>query len=75
MGWHRWVNRSKLYRHLYLILYDLDDKPVRPWITDNEPKPWGYQDEEYYILDTSHPDAMEYMRNVFTTLHDWSSYV
>lgn len=67
-------NRSKLYRqHPDWILYDLDDKPVRPWITDNEPKPWGYQDEEYYILDTSHPDAMEYMRNVFTTLHDWGA--
>ena len=67
-------NRSKLYRqHPDWILYDLDDKPVRPWITDNEPKPWGYQDEEYYILDTSHPDAMEYMRNVFATLHGWGA--
>lgn len=67
-------NRSKLYRqHPDWILYDLDDQPVRPWITDNEPKPWGYQDEEYYVLDTSHPDAMEYMRNVFATLHDWGA--
>ena len=42
--------------------YDTEDKPVRPWITDNEPKPWGYQDEEYYCLDTSHPEAMAYMK-------------
>ena len=67
-------NRSSLYRqHPDWILHDLDDKPIRPWITDNEPKPWGYQDEEYYILDTSHPDAMEYMRNVFATLHAWGA--
>lgn len=63
-------NRSQLYqKHPDWILYDLDGKPVCPWITDNEPKPWGYQDEEYYVLDTSHPEAMEYMRHVFVTLH------
>lgn len=64
-------NRSRLYKeHPDWILYDTEGRPVRPWITDNEPKPWGYQDEEYYALDTSHPDAMEYMRQVFTTLHE-----
>lgn len=67
-------NRSRLYReHPDWILYDLEEKPVRPWITDNEPKPWGYQDEEYYVLDTSHPEAMEYMRQVFTTLRSWGA--
>lgn len=67
-------NRSHLYaKHPDWILYDLEGKPVRPWITDNEPKPWGYQDEEYYVLDTSHPDAMEYMRTVFSTLHSWGA--
>ncbi|WP_320920340.1 glycoside hydrolase family 36 protein [Eisenbergiella porci] len=67
-------NRSRLYReHPDWILYDTEDKPVRPWITDNEPKPWGYQDEEYYCLDTSHPEAMAYMKNVFETLHSWGA--
>lgn len=67
-------NRSRLYReHPDWILYDLEGKPLRPWITDNEPKPWGYQDEEYYCLDTSHPDAMAYMRRVFTTLREWGA--
>lgn len=67
-------NRSRLYReHPDWILYDLEGKPIRPWITDNEPKPWGYQDEEYYCLDTSHPDAMDYMRHVFTTLREWGA--
>lgn len=67
-------NRSRLYReHPDWVLYDWEGKPVRPWITDNEPKPWGYQDEEYYCLDTSHPDAMSYMRHVFTTLRKWGA--
>lgn len=67
-------NRSRLYReHPDWILYDLAGNPIRPWITDNEPKPWGYQDEEYYCLDTSHPDAMAYMRHVFTTLREWGA--
>ncbi len=67
-------NRSRLYReHPDWVLYDLDGNPIRPWITDNEPKPWGYQDEEYYCLDTSHPDAMAYMRHVFMTLREWGA--
>lgn len=67
-------NRSKLYReHPDWILYDLEGNPIRPWVTDNEPKPWGYQDEEYYCLDTSHPDAMAYMRYVFATLREWGA--
>lgn len=67
-------NRSRLYQeHPDWILYDCDGFPLRPWITDNEPKPWGYQDEEYYVLDTSHPDAMEYLRNIFATLRRWGA--
>ncbi len=62
-------NRSQLYReHPDWVLHDLDEKPVQAWIMDNEPKVWGYQDEVYYILDTSHPEAMAYMRRVFRTL-------
>lgn len=65
-------NRSRLFiEHPDWILYDIEDKPIRPWITDNEPKPFGYQDEEYYVLDTSHPDVMAYMRKVFHTLKEW----
>lgn len=67
-------NRSRLYReHPDWILYDREDKPIRGFIMDNEPKYSGYQDEEYYVLDTSHPDAMQYMRTVFTTLHEWGA--
>lgn len=67
-------NRSRLYKeHSDWILYDQENIPVKPWIWNNEPKPWGYQDEEYYVLDTSHPDAMEYMKNVFSTLKKWGA--
>lgn len=67
-------NRSRLYKeHPDWVLYDLDGRPLRPWIYDNEPKAWGYQDEEYYALDTSHPDAMEYIVNVFKTLKSWGA--
>lgn len=67
-------NRSRLFaEHPDWILYDLNGNPVTPWIMDNEPKVWGYQDEEYYVLDTSHPEAMEYMRHVFRTLKSWGA--
>ena len=65
-------NRSRLYReHPDWILHDLEGKPLVLWVMDNEPKVWGYQDEEYYCLDTSHPDAMAYMKKVFTTFRGW----
>lgn len=65
-------NRSRLYReHPDWVLYTNDNSPVRMLVTDNEPKLWDYQDEEYYVLDTSHPQAFAYMRNVFATLRLW----
>lgn len=64
--------RSCLYReHPDWVLKNPDGTPYIELITDNEPKIWGYQDEEHYVLDTSHPDAMDYMRTVFKT---WKSY-
>jgi alpha-galactosidase len=33
---------------------------------------WHKRSEEYYILDTSHPDALDYLRQVFRTWrHEW----
>ena len=37
----------------------------------NEPKVWGYRDFEYYVLDTSNPQAFKYIIDVFRTLHSW----
>lgn len=65
-------NRSKLFReHPDWILRYLDGALVTPWRFFNERKVWSYQDEEYYVLDTSHPEAMEYMRTVFETYTRW----
>lgn len=67
-------NRSRLYSdHLDWILRDVNDDPITPWLQFNEPKPWGYQDEEYFVLDTSHPEAMAYMCDVFATLKRWGA--
>lgn len=67
-------NRSRLFaEHPDWVLYDLGNQPVKAWIMDNEPKVWGYQDEEYYVLDISHPAAMDYMRNVFRTMKEWGA--
>lgn len=59
-------NRSRLYReHPDWVLRDSAGLPVIEWRCYNEPKAWGYADEEYYVLDTSHPEAMNYIRGVF----------
>ncbi len=62
-------DESKLFReHPDWMLKDNDGEYVSLWRQYNEPKPWGYRDSDYYILDTSHPDAMEYIVNVFKEL-------
>ncbi|MBO4885259.1 MAG: alpha-galactosidase, partial [Clostridia bacterium] len=65
-------DNSRLFReHPDWMLKDTQGRYIRPWIQYNEPKPWGYRDSDYYVLDTSHPDAMAYLRRVFTTLRGW----
>lgn len=65
-------DNSRLYReHPDWILRYRDGSPVRPWIQYNEPKPWGYRDSDYFVLDTSCPEAMDYLRGVFRTLREW----
>ena len=65
-------DNSRLYReHPDWMLRTVDGGHVHPWIQYNEPKPWGYRDSDYFVLDTSHPDAMNYLRQVFTTLREW----
>ena len=65
-------DNSRLYReHPDWMLRSADGGLVCPWIHYNEPKPWGYRDSEYYVLDTSHPEAMAYLKHVFATLREW----
>ena len=65
-------NKSKLYKeHPDWILKGTDGKPL---LDSKGPK--GMIDnlvvnEERYYLDTSHPDAFEYLRNVFRTFKSW----
>jgi hypothetical protein len=67
-------NRSRLFReHPDWILRDHDGKPYGTWEIYGEPKVWGYRDEEYYVLDTSHPEAMAYLKTVFETFHAWGA--
>ena len=65
-------DQSRLYtEHPDWILRDLDGNPVSKIKSFNEPKAWGNPDGSYYVLDTSHPQAMNYLRNVFRTLKQW----
>lgn len=65
-------DQSRLYReHPDWVLYDLNDEPVTMLRSYNEPKVWGNLDSNYYVLDTSHPEAFAYLREVFGTLRAW----
>lgn len=64
-------NSRLFHEHPDWMLKNRDGSYVRPWIQYNEPKPWGYRDSDYFVLDTSHPDAMEYLRTVFKTLREY----
>jgi hypothetical protein len=59
-------NRSKLYlEHPDWILRYKDNKPVIEMSFYGENRLWGAMDEEIYCLDTSNPEVMAYLRNVF----------
>ncbi len=63
---------SELYKaHPDWLLRGTDGSPVAELSSFVEPKVWGNRDSHYYILDTSNPEAMAYLRKVFTTLRGW----
>lgn len=65
-------DRSTLYHeHPDWVLHGLDGKPVVQLRSYTEPKIWGNPDCDYYVLDASHPDALQYIENVFRTLKSW----
>lgn len=61
-------NRSRLFReHPDWVLYDLETgKPLVQWKHYGEYR-WHKRSEEYYILDTTHPEAFKYLQLVFRT--------
>jgi hypothetical protein len=63
-------SRSKLAReHPDWLLHDADGSRVVEWRRYDG----SALDEETYVLDSSHPDAMAYLRRVFTTLRGWGA--
>jgi hypothetical protein len=66
-------NRSHLYReHPNWVVKDRQSgQPIAHMRFYGEFR-WHKRSEEYYILDATHPDAFEYLRNVFRTWHhEW----
>jgi len=56
------ANRSRLYAdHPDWVLHDNQGKPIAKWKRYHD----GFECEETFILDTSHPDAMDYLTSVF----------
>lgn len=65
-------DQSELFqRHPDWILHDLAGNPVTELRSYCEPKLWGSRDGNYYVLDTSHPLALAYLKEVFATLRKW----
>ena len=65
-------DRSQLFRnHPDWMLSGPDGKPVVRLRSYTEPKIWGNPDCDYYVLDASHPEALAYIKEVFTTLRSW----
>lgn len=72
-----WVgNRSQLYQqHPDWVLRD--PKTGEPKVDSRrygEHRLWRCRSEEYFVLDTTHPEAFEYLRQVFRTWRkDWGA--
>jgi alpha-galactosidase len=65
-------SRSRLaIEHPDWLLRDSDGALLAPIRNYGEHRLWHYPDEEYHVLDTSHPDAFAYMRDVIRTLVQW----
>jgi hypothetical protein len=46
------------------VIRDFEGKPVPEWVRDGE---------EWYYLDTSNPEALNYLRLVFRTMKEWGA--
>ena len=61
-------NKSKVYlEHPNWILRNNDGSPLIQMSFYAEDRLWGAMDEEIYCLDTSNPEVMDHLRNVFRT--------
>lgn len=65
-------SRSRLAsEHPGWLLRDTNGALLTPIRNYGEHRLWHYPDEEYHVLDTSHPEAFAYLRNVIRTLVQW----
>jgi len=65
-------NRSRLAtEHPDWLLHDADGTLIRRWRRYLGNREWGLPDTEIIPLDTSHPEAFEYLRRVFRTFREW----
>ena len=55
------------------ILRGLDGQPVNALICYGERKLWHSRSETYWVLDTTHPEALAYLVSVFQHLRDWGA--
>jgi hypothetical protein len=66
------ADRSRLYReHPEWLCRDEQNELIEFMNPLGEDNVWGYRSKIHYCLDTSHPEAFEYLRQVFGTLRKW----
>jgi len=67
-------NRSRLVaEHPDWILRRHDGTPLIGITAYGEGKTWGYPDEEWYVLDSSHPGVTEHILGCISTLRAWGA--
>ena len=65
-------DQSETYRdHPDWIVRNKDGSPYTVFRSYTEPKIWGNTDNDYFVIDTTNPDAMNYLREVFTELRGY----
>ena len=63
---------SEVYRnHPDWVIRKKDGRPYVRFRSYTEPKIWGNTDNDYYVLDLTHPEAFDYLKNVFGEFRKW----
>jgi alpha-galactosidase len=66
------ADRSRIFKeHKDWLCRDENDDLIEFMNPLGEDNIWGYRSKIHYCLDTSHPEAFNYLKNVFRTLRNW----